>query len=32
MMMLEKNNHEIAALVARWLAETISVPAGGASR
>jgi pimeloyl-ACP methyl ester carboxylesterase len=23
MMMLEKNNHEIAALIARWLAETV---------
>jgi len=31
MMMLEKNNHEIAALIARWLAD--AVPAGtGASR
>jgi pimeloyl-ACP methyl ester carboxylesterase len=30
MMMLEKNNHEIAALIAGWLAET--VPAAAASR
>jgi pimeloyl-ACP methyl ester carboxylesterase len=31
MMMLEKNNHDIAALIARWLAETVPA-AAGASR
>lgn len=30
MMMLERNNHEIAALITRWLAD--AVPAAGASR
>ena len=31
MMMLEKNNHEIAALIARWLADAVPA-AAGASR
>ena len=29
MMMLEKNNHEIAALIARWLAETVPAASMG---